>query len=44
MKVEDKARQRAKELLATHQVVPIEPDADAEIDEILKKALKESTN
>ncbi|CEO88972.1 Trimethylamine:corrinoid methyltransferase (fragment) [Syntrophaceticus schinkii] len=44
MKVEDKARQRAKELLAIHEVVPIEPEADAEIDEILKKALKESTN
>jgi trimethylamine--corrinoid protein Co-methyltransferase len=43
MKVEDKARQKAKELLASHQVVPISPEADAEIDEILKKALKEST-
>lgn len=44
MKLEDKARQKAKELLATHEVVPLSPEADAEIDEILKKALKESTN
>lgn len=44
LKVEDKARQKAKELLATHKVVPLSPEADVEIDEILKKALKESTN
>ncbi|MGB9791586.1 MAG: trimethylamine methyltransferase family protein [Thermacetogeniaceae bacterium] len=40
-KLEDKAREKAKELLATHEVVPLTPEADEEIDEILKRAQKE---
>ncbi len=42
LKIEDKARQKAKDILATHQVVPISDEADAQIDEILKRALEES--
>jgi trimethylamine--corrinoid protein Co-methyltransferase len=38
LKIEEIARQKAKDLLATHQVVPLSPEVDAEIDEIVKKA------
>lgn len=38
LKIEDAARQKAKELLATHQVVPLNPEVDAAVDEIVKRA------
>lgn len=37
-KVEDKARRIAKELIATHQVLPLDPEVNAEFDQIIEHA------
>jgi hypothetical protein len=36
-----KARERAKEIIATHEVPPLPEDQDRELDRILKAAEKE---
>ena len=40
-KIEEKARARAKQILATYQVEPLSPEVDEEIDRILERAKKE---
>ncbi|MDD2497187.1 MAG: trimethylamine methyltransferase family protein [Desulfitobacteriaceae bacterium] len=40
-KIEEKARSRAKQILATYQVEPLSPEADKEIDRVLERAKKE---
>lgn len=37
-KVEEKARRTAKELMATHQVLPLSPEVEAELDQVIAKA------
>lgn len=37
-KVEDKARRIAKELIATHQVLPLSPEVEAEFDKVIARA------